>query len=133
MDPQTGTFKITVEIDDSERRIKPGMFGRLSVVYDVHENALQVPRSAIVEDAGSVSVFVVEDDKAVRKAVTLGYGNRGMVEILSGLQDGERVVTVGQVSLKQDSRVTVINQADEPAVDDTATETTKLSDNATTD
>jgi membrane fusion protein (multidrug efflux system) len=112
VDPQTGTFKITVEIVDESRRIKPGMFGRISVVYDVHENALQIPRSAIVEETDSLSVFVVEDGLAVRKTVTTGYGNRGMIEIVSGIEDGEQVVTVGQVSLKQDSKVTVINQTD---------------------
>jgi membrane fusion protein (multidrug efflux system) len=109
VDPQTGTFKITVEIEDPGRRIKPGMFGRISVVYDVHENALQISRSALIEESGSMSVFVVEDDKAVRRIVETGYGNRGMVEITSGLSDGEQVVIVGQTSLKQDSRVTVIN------------------------
>ncbi len=111
VDPQTGTFKITVEIVDARRRIKPGMFGRIGVIYDVHENALQIPRSAIIEDQGAASVFVVEDDHAVRRAVQTGYGNKGMVEIISGLQDGEQVVTVGQASLKQDSRVNVINRA----------------------
>jgi membrane fusion protein (multidrug efflux system) len=136
VDPQTGTFKITIEIVDNERRIKPGMFGRIGVVYDVHENALQVPRSAVVEDGGTVSVFVVEDDVAIRKTVTLGYGNRGLVEIMSGLEDGEDVVTVGQASLKQDSRVTVINRPenDETAVDPEASDTEqRLSENATTD
>lgn len=112
VDPQTGTFKITVEMFDEERRIKPGMFGRISVVYDVHQNALQIPRSAIVEETDSLSVFVVEDGLAVRKTVTTGYGNRGMIEVISGIDDGEQVVTVGQVSLKQDSKVTVINQTD---------------------
>lgn len=111
VDPQTGTFKITVEIVDTERRIKPGMFGRIGVIYDMHENALQVPRSAIIEDQGAASVFVVEGDRAVRRPVVTGYGNRGMVEINSGLRDGEQVVTVGQASLKNDSRVTVIGRA----------------------
>ena len=111
VDPQTGTFKITVEITDEQRRIKPGMFGRIGVVYDVHEDALQVPRSAIIEHQGTASVFVVEDSHAVRKIVETGYSNKGMVEIVSGLQDGEQVVTVGQASLKQDSRVNVINRA----------------------
>jgi len=140
VDPQTGTFKITVEIVDKERRIKPGMFGRISVVYDVHENALQIPRSAIVEDAGTMSVFVVEDNVAIRKIVTTGFGNRGMVEIVSGLEDGEQVVTVGQVSLKQDSKVTIINRPDtgelaEDVIDLEAGQQTEqqLSDNATTD
>ncbi len=111
VDPQTGTFKITVEIVDKQRRIKPGMFGRIGVIYDVHENALQIPRSAIIEDQGAASVFVVEGDRAVRKTISTGYSNRGMVEVTGGLQDDERVVTVGQASLKQDSRVAVITQA----------------------
>ena len=140
VDPQTGTFKITIEIFDKDRRIKPGMFGRISVVYDVHENALQIPRSALVEETDTLSVFVVEDGTAVRKTVTTGYGNKGMIEIVSGIEDGAQVVTVGQVSLKQDSKVTVINQIDtgEPASDpedpDATDETTQqLSENAPTD
>ena len=136
VDPQTGTFKITVEMFDEERRIKPGMFGRISVVYDVHENALQIPRSAIVEETDTLSVFVVEDGLAVRKTVTTGFGNRGMIEVISGIEDGEQVVTVGQVSLKQDSKVTIINQTDTgelaaDAIDADAGE--QLSENAPTD
>ncbi len=110
VDPETGTFKITVEIVDKERRIKPGMFGRIGVIYDVHKNALQIPRSAIIENEGTASVFVVDGDRALRKPVTTGYGNKGMVEISSGLRDDEQVVIVGQASLKQDSLVTVINR-----------------------
>lgn len=112
VDPQTGTFKITVEISDEKRRMKPGMFGRVSVIYDVHEDALQIPRSALVENEGAASVFIVDDDRALRRAVDTGYGNRGMIEIVSGLQEGDQVVTVGHGSLKQDSRVNVINRDD---------------------
>jgi membrane fusion protein (multidrug efflux system) len=109
VDPDTGTFKITIEIRDDERRIKPGMFGRMSVVYDTHENVLQVPRSAIVEDMGNETVFVVEDGKAVRRTVETGYGNEGMVEISDGLDESDAVVTVGQAGLKPDAKVTVVN------------------------
>lgn len=109
VDPATGTFKITIEIHDAERRIKPGMFGRMSIVYDRHENVLQVPRSAIVEELGVESVFVVEDDKAVRRVVTTGYGENGMIEISDGLTDVDNVITLGQVGLKPDASVTVIN------------------------
>lgn len=109
VDPDTGTFKITIEIRDESRRIKPGMFGRMSIVYDRHENVLQVPRSAIVEDLGTESVFVVEDGKAVRRIVSTGYGENGMIEITEGLDDTDNVVTVGQLGLKPDAVVTVIN------------------------
>jgi membrane fusion protein (multidrug efflux system) len=138
VDPQTGTFKITIEISDEKRRMKPGMFGRIGVIYDVHENALQIPRSALVENEGEASVFVVDGDRAVRRAVDTGYGNRGMVEIVSGLQEGDQVVTVGHASLKQDTRVTVINRDDsaesEYAVDaDPEGDAAQEADNAASD
>ncbi len=134
VDPVTGTFKITIEIYDEERRIKPGMFARIGVVYDTHVNALQVPRSALVEDLGDVSVFVVEDGIAVRRIVETGFSDTGMIEITSGLNDGDEVITAGQVGLQPDARVEVINAevslADGSSVDvDNAEE----SANATTD
>ena len=109
VDPQTGTFKITIEISDEQRRIKPGMFGRIHIVYDQHVNVLQIPRSAIVEEGGETAVFVVEDDKAVRKPVQTAYSNSGMIEITSGLSDDDRVITVGQIGLKDGAVVTIIN------------------------
>lgn len=127
VDSDTGTFKITIEINDAERRIKPGMFGRMSVVYDKHENALQIPRSAIVEEIGSTSVFVVEDSIAIRRPVQTGFGGGGMVEITDGLDDGDYVVTVGQVGLKPDAKVTVINATDETP-DDNAPATNPAED-----
>ena len=108
VDPQTGTFKITIEIRDEERRIKPGMFGRMSIVYDVHENVLQIPRSAVIEDRGNETVFVVEEGEAVRRVVQTGYGSDGMVEITDGLTDADEVITVGQVGLKPGAKVKVI-------------------------
>jgi membrane fusion protein (multidrug efflux system) len=128
VDPQTGTFKITIEISDSERRIKPGMFGRISVVYDQHVNVLQIPRSAILEEYGESVIFVVEDGKAVRKVVQTGYSEGGLVEISEGIADEDMVVTVGQVGLKEGAAVTVINAPDEA---ETAEE--QVSDNAQAD
>jgi membrane fusion protein (multidrug efflux system) len=109
VDPATGTFKITVEVIDPSRRLKPGMFGRIRIVHDMHANALQVPRSSIVDDSGSSTVFVVEDDTAHRRPVVTGYAQNGFIEITDGLQDGEKIVTIGQAGLKQDAKVKVIN------------------------
>mgnify|MGYP001827290935 FL=1 len=123
VDPNTGTFKITIEISDEQRRIKPGMFGRISIVYDQHVNVLQVPRSAILEDDGETSVFVVEDDKAMRRQVVTGYSNAGKIEVVEGLTDDDQVITVGQIGLKDEALVTIINESEE----------TQVSDNAPTD
>ena len=117
VDSETGTFKITIEIRDEEQRIKPGMFARLNIVYDKHENVIQVPRSAVIERAGEKSVFVVEDGTSVRKPVQTGFGSEGMIEITEGLVDGENVITVGHVGLKDESKVTVINAAEDETVE----------------
>lgn len=109
VDPQTGTFKITIEIRDEERLIKPGMFGRMSIVYDRHDNVLQIPRSAVIDERGVEMVFVVENGEAVRRTVQTGYGSDGMVEVTSGLNDTDEVVTVGQIGLKPGARVKVID------------------------
>lgn len=125
VDPDTGTFKITIEIRDADSRIKPGMFGRMNIVYDKHENALQVPRSAIIETATSTSVFVVEDGVAIRKDVQTGFSSEGMIEITDGLADDEDVVTVGHVGLKNETKVVVINAPPEGS-DDTEEETEEV-------
>jgi membrane fusion protein (multidrug efflux system) len=109
VDPETGTFKITIELSDADQRIKPGMFGRMSIVYDKHENVLQVPRSAIIETASDTTIFVVEDGVGLRKTIESGFSSDGMVEITSGLTDGENVITVGHVGLKNEASVVVIN------------------------
>ncbi len=109
VDPETGTFKITIEISGTEQRIKPGMFGRIRIVYDKHESVLQIPRSAILESAGDTSVFIVEDGIGIRRPVETGFSSNGMIEISSGLTDGENVITVGHIGLKNDAKVIVIN------------------------
>ena len=108
IDPETGTFKITIEISDPERRVKPGMFARVAIVYDSHRDALQVPRSAVIDDDGETSVYVVEDGRALRRPVVTGYALAGRVEIVDGLDDDDEIVTVGQLGLKPDTRVTII-------------------------
>jgi membrane fusion protein (multidrug efflux system) len=117
VDPDTGTFKVTIEVRDPERRVKPGMFGRMSIVYDKHENALQVPRSAIVEEMNTSSVFVVEEELAVRKPVQTGFSGNGMVEITGGIDDSDRIITTGHLGLKDGARVSVINEPADATVD----------------
>ena len=54
-------------------------------------------------------MFCIEDGKAIRREVATGYGQNGMIEIVEGLTETDDVVTVGQVGLKPDATVTVIN------------------------
>lgn len=112
VDPATGTFKITIEVSDSSRRLMPGMFSRISIVYDMHADAMQIPRSAIVEEAGQSAVYVIDEDVAERRIIRTGYAEGGQIEVLEGLAESEEFVVVGQTSLKNGSKVSVINAVD---------------------
>jgi len=108
VDPNSGTFKVTVEMRDPDRKLKPGMFGRVSIIYDIHENTLLVPKEAVLTEDKEASVFVIEDTLAFKRIVQIGYINTTHLEIVEGLQTGDTIVTIGQASLKDSARVEVI-------------------------
>jgi membrane fusion protein (multidrug efflux system) len=117
VDPQTGTFRARVEVPDASRRLKPGMFARVNIVYERRQDALQLPRSAILDADGTQSVFVVADGKAEQRSIRTGLSNGGWIEVLEGLQGTEQVVTVGQAGLKTGTPVKVVGDgAPAPAV-----------------
>ena len=60
VDAASGTFRVTCEFHDKSGALKPGMFGRVEIVYDHRDDALTVPRSALVEEDGETAVFVVD-------------------------------------------------------------------------
>ncbi|HET9483062.1 MAG TPA: efflux RND transporter periplasmic adaptor subunit [Xanthomonadales bacterium] len=62
VDSATGTFRVTTEFHDETGALKPGMFGRIDVVYDERLDALTIPREALIDEDGETSVFVVEID-----------------------------------------------------------------------
>lgn len=59
VDAQTGTFRVTCEFRDASKRLKSGMFGRLDIAYGKHEDALTIPRAALIEEDGETAVFLV--------------------------------------------------------------------------
>ncbi|MEW6757479.1 MAG: efflux RND transporter periplasmic adaptor subunit [Acidobacteriota bacterium] len=110
-DPATGTFKVTVALENPSLLLRPGMFLSASVVLDTHRNALVVPKKCLVYEGESPMVFLVRQDKAHKTAVTPGLSDPMNVEILKGLGPGDRVVTIGQSGLKEGSPVKVLPSA----------------------
>lgn len=60
VDATSGTFRVTCEFHDQTGLLRPGMFGRVDIIYDQRADALTIPRSALVEEDGETAVFVVE-------------------------------------------------------------------------
>ena len=108
VDPETGTVKVTVEVHDSTRRLRPGMFARLRIIYNVHSGVVMVPKDAIMAEDKESAVFVVRDSVAYRQFIEVGYTNSSHVEVLAGLQPGDTVVTTGKGSLKDSTKVEIV-------------------------
>jgi membrane fusion protein (multidrug efflux system) len=85
------------------------MFGRIEVVYDQRNDALTVPRSALLQDAGETAVFAVRDSKAVRVPIEVGHLSGELAEVRKGLEEGDQVVTAGKVALRDGAAVEVLN------------------------
>ena len=108
VDPDTGTFRVTVSVNDPNGRLCPGMFTRINVEYDVRDNTVLAAKDALMTQDGRTTVYVVEDGAAHRRVVELGYINGTEVEVLSGLDAGDKVVTAGYASLRDGSEVQII-------------------------
>lgn len=109
VDRTTGTFKVTIEVRDRSGILKPGMFGRIRIIYDTHEDVLLIPKEAVVMEDDIASVFLVSDSIAVKSDVTTGYVDNTHIEIMTGLEGGDIIITTGQNNLRDSSVVDVIN------------------------
>lgn len=108
VDSETGTFKVTIYVDETHDMLRPGMFGRVKIVYDTRENTRMIPKSAVMSEDLAESVYVIKDSLAFKKEIRTGYTNGSNVEVIDGLNDGEMVVTIGQGSLQDSSKVSII-------------------------
>ncbi len=111
LDQASRSAKVEITIDNALLRLKPGMFAKVRIPVEIHENALLLPRSAIIEDNVKKiqTVFVVADGRSKRRQVKIGLAESSRVEITNGLSEGEQVVIAGQHTLKDGEEVTVMN------------------------
>jgi multidrug efflux pump subunit AcrA (membrane-fusion protein) len=108
LDLSTRTLQAEIYILNSDRSLKPGMFANVEVVLLEKPQTLVIPREAVIEAGGEMSVFVVEGKQVFRKPITLGYEQDRLVEVLKGLNEGDQVVIKGQQLIKDGSTIRVI-------------------------
>ena len=109
IDAATHTFTAEVNVANSDRLLRPGMYARVTVNFGSN-HSIVVPDDCVVKQQGSGvrSVFVLQNDNTVKEVVvTLGRHFGTEYEILSGIAEGDNVVVKGQASLKNGSKVNV--------------------------
>lgn len=116
-DPATRLVPVEVALDEvSARSARPGFLARVTFRLSAREDVLLLPASALVGGQGSQSVFVVENDRAMRRTVETGLTSQGRVEIVAGLEGDEIVVTAGNNMLRDGAAVRINNAGAVPAV-----------------
>ncbi|HYH03159.1 MAG TPA: efflux RND transporter periplasmic adaptor subunit, partial [Bacillota bacterium] len=103
----TKTFPVKIVLANPGQKLKAGMIAEVKFNFNERNNVMTIPTEAIVDEIGNKSVFVVENNKARRKPVTLGISDDRKVEIVSGLTGNERVVVLGQNNLDDGLKVVV--------------------------
>jgi len=108
VDTSTGTVKVTVEATEPPEQVRPGSFVTVNIVRVTHSDALLLPREAVLRELQKAHVYVAEDDVAEKRAVTLGLEEGELIEVLSGVAAGDRVIVTGQGGLKDGSAVKIL-------------------------
>jgi len=113
IDPGTRSLQVRATLENPRARLRPGMFAEVRTVLPERPAVLTLPQTAITYNPYGDSVFVILEgesgSRVQRRQVETGGVRNGRVEIVHGLQTGERVVAAGQVKLRNDQAVVIDN------------------------
>jgi membrane fusion protein (multidrug efflux system) len=120
VDPGSRNVQVEAVIANPGHELLPGMYATVEVLYGAVQYYLTLPRTAVTFNPYGETVYLVEEkgkDKAGKKTltvrqtfVTLGPARGDQVAVLSGVKEGDQVVTSGQLKIKNNSTVIINNQ-----------------------
>jgi membrane fusion protein (multidrug efflux system) len=119
VDQATRNIQVQATLGNHDLKLRPGMFGKVSVLMNEVQKVIAVPATAIHYAPYGDSIFVVSEMKdkegkgykgVKEQFIKLGQSRGDMISIVSGLKPGEEVVTSGVFRLKSGARVIVNNQ-----------------------
>ena len=107
IDEQTRTFAVEVQVENANRRLKPGFFAKGFILTERDNNVMALPEEAVSTLAGVSSVFVVDNGVIRQQSVTLGAHEGKYFEILEGLMGNETVAVSNLNQLVTGTKVVV--------------------------
>lgn len=110
IDPRSHTFPVEIIVDNKDEKLRPGMFARVTINYGNNFRVV-VPDNAVLKQVGADDKYVYvlnEDNTVTYTPVKLGVRMGNRYEIISGLNDGDVIVTSGQTRLKNNIEVEVV-------------------------
>ena len=108
IDPQSRSFKVVVSINNNELLLRPGMFAKGEIIVASKDSIIVIPKNIILSKQRGNTVFVIEKGMAQERIITFGLENPEFVEVISGLEPKEKLVTTGYETLRNRSKVKVL-------------------------
>jgi HlyD family secretion protein len=112
LDPNSTTVEIWVQIKNASRRLKPGTSVQVSMLAQTVPDAVVIPAAALLtaQDGGASVMLASPDGRAHQKTVQVGIRQADQIQILQGLETGDRIVASGAYGLPDNARITAENQ-----------------------
>lgn len=112
LDPATRTATMEIEIVNNDKRLKPGMYARVSLTVEERKDTLVAPKRAVIDFENKRGVWMPNDDhRAKFMPVVLGIEDLDRVEITSGLKEGDKIVTTGATAVRNNDLLVVAGAA----------------------
>lgn len=108
IDSNNGTFKVVFRVDNNDGNLRSGMFAEVNIQLGLHKDTLIAPSRAVISLDNTNYVYQIIDGKAVKTAITTGYRNNGLVEVVNGLEDNASLIVAGHNNLKNESEITIV-------------------------
>jgi RND family efflux transporter MFP subunit len=106
-DSLTKKFGIELAVDNPALVLRPGTFGQVIIEVSTHEGALVIPQKSVLDNK---YVFLVQGGKAVKREIMLGLQNTTLVEVTSGVTEGDTIVAEGNFGLEDGAAVEVTGE-----------------------
>ncbi|MCK9431801.1 MAG: efflux RND transporter periplasmic adaptor subunit [Candidatus Omnitrophica bacterium] len=110
LDLNTRSAPIEITIDNPDHRLQSGMFARVVLILSRHSNVPVIIKESVTGKAPDTYVYIIEDDRAVLKKVSLGLRQGAYYAVTGGLKAGEAVVVMGQQRLFEGAHVLIEEQ-----------------------
>lgn len=120
-DATTRVFNCKVKIDNGDKSLLPGIFGKVQLISEEKAQVITVPISALAGNEGDYSVFLNDNGTAKKQKITIGETNENNVEITDGIKEGDQVICTNISTLQEGSEVDAIIK-DDSSSDNTASE-----------
>ena len=108
IDPSTRSILARILVDNSNFEIIPGQLMTVKIIYD-EVNQIGVPESAVTIQGNTAFVYIVNANIAEKKNIKMGKRNFGKVSIISGINEGDIVISEGISKVRNKSKVKILN------------------------